>query len=217
MTQLGPRACGVPALGFRVGGTVRRPLLATGTRSRGRGGLGEGRCPSWGSQAVDARSGVDSPVASSAAHAQAPESPVIVSTTGRFGGRGATTGCGRWLPLGLAPQSRPSPTCAIYLLAALGEHLEPPLPARCSHSGPRSIADLGWQQKRVRPFLGMVSRWGSGASRALKARRRMRLMGASIMVSALGPRLFAARRLREAGLVRKRIGVCRFYVPARSR
>jgi hypothetical protein len=26
---------------------------------------------------------------------------------------------------GLAPQSRPSPTCAIYLLAALGEHLEP--------------------------------------------------------------------------------------------
>jgi hypothetical protein len=58
---------------------------------------------------------------------------------------------------------------------------------------------------------------GSGASRALKARRRITLMYASIMVSALGPRLFAARCLREAGLVRKRIGVCGFYVQARSR
>jgi hypothetical protein len=58
---------------------------------------------------------------------------------------------------------------------------------------------------------------GSGASRALKARRRISLMYASIMVSALGPRLFAARRLCEAGLVQKRIGVCGFYVQARSR
>jgi hypothetical protein len=58
---------------------------------------------------------------------------------------------------------------------------------------------------------------GSGASRALKARRRNRLMYASIMVSALDPRVFAARRLRGAGLVRTRIGVCGFYVQARSR
>ena len=48
---------------------------------------------------------------------------------------------------------------------------------------------------------------GSGASRALKAKRRISLMYASIMVSALGPRLFAARRLRETGLVRTRISV----------
>ena len=45
--------------------------------------------------------------------------------------------------------------------------------------------------------------WGSGASRALKARKRISLMYASIMVSTLGPRLFAARPVREAGLVLK--------------
>jgi hypothetical protein len=43
------------------------------------------------------------------------------------------------------------------------------------------------------------------------------LMYASIIVSALCPRLFATRCLREAGLVRTRIGVCGFYVQARSR
>jgi len=35
--------------------------------------------------------------------------------------------------------------------------------------------------------------WGSGASRALKAKRRISLIYASIILSALGPRLFAAR------------------------
>jgi hypothetical protein len=62
-----------------------------------------------------------------------------------------------------------------------------------------------------------VSYEGSGASRTLKARSRNSLMYASIMVSALCPRLFARRCLREAGLVRTRIGVCGFYVQARSR
>jgi hypothetical protein len=75
------------------------------------------------------------------------------------------------------------------------------------------VARAGWALDKLRER----ARDGSGASRALIARRHISLIDASIMVPALCPRLFAARRLREAGLVRKRIGVCGFYVQARSR
>ncbi len=62
-------------------------------------GLAEYPAASWDRQAVVASRDVGSPLARSVAHTQASASPVMVSTTGRFGGRGATPGFGRSRPV----------------------------------------------------------------------------------------------------------------------